>query len=146
MLACRRRRYRKTPWSLRLVDEQQVDADVVPRDAWVVLPALGQLHLLGDPRGDALLEDGGLALGELLHLGRVALPQADLAADGLGGVGVGADRTLVHPGAGERGVREQDDVELAGLEARPLLGALRGRVGVAGEEALALATGDQLLL
>lgn len=87
---------------LRLVDDQQVDPDVVPRDARVVLPALGQLHLLGDPRGHALLEDGGLSFGDLLHLGRVALAEAHLAPDRLGCVGVGADCALVHPGARER--------------------------------------------
>ena len=125
---------------------RQVHADVVPGDAGVVVPARRQLHLLGDPGGHALLEDRLLPLGELLGVGGVALAQAHLAADGLGGVGVGADRALVHPGAGQGGVGEHHHVELARLEAGPLVGALRGRVGVAGDQALAGATGDELAL
>ena len=131
---------------LRLVDDQHVDADVVPGDAGVVLPAFGQLHLLRDPSGDAFAQDRLVTLGELLALGGVATTQRDLALDRLGLFGVGADGLLVHARAAERGVAEQHGVVLAGLEPGPLLGALLRRVRVARREALPFATADRLLL
>jgi hypothetical protein len=51
---------------------------------------------------------------------------ARASADGLDLLDVGQDGLVVHLGAGERVVAEDDDVELAGLEGDPLLGALLG--------------------
>lgn len=129
---------------LGLVDDEQVEAELVPGDAGVVLPAGGDLELLGDPGGHALLQDGGLPLGDLLAAARVPLPQGDLAADRLGVVGVAAQGGLVHAGAAERGVGQQDDVELPSLEGSPLRGALLRGVGLGGDLALAVAAGHHL--
>jgi hypothetical protein len=77
---------------------------------------------------------------------RVAAAQGDRALDGLDLLDVGEDGLLVHLGAGERVEAEDHDVDLAALEELPLLGALLRRVGLGGDEALALAAADPLAL
>jgi hypothetical protein len=130
----------------RLVDDQHVDADVVPGDAGVELVALGQLEHLLHEGAHAVLEDRPLALGQVvgLLLGGVALAQLDLALEALDGLDVLEQRLLVHLGAAERVVAQDHDVVEAGLEGAPLLGALLGGVGLGGDVALALAAADLL--
>jgi hypothetical protein len=129
-----------------LVDDQHVDADVVPGDAGVELVALGQLEHLLDEGAHAVLEDRPVALGQVvgLLLGGVALAQLDLALEALDGLDVVQQRLLVHLGARERVVAQDHHVVEAGLEGAPLRGALLGCVGLRGEQALALAAGDLL--
>jgi hypothetical protein len=119
-----------------LVDDEHVDADVVPGDAGVELVALGQLEHLLHEGAHAVLEDRPLALGQVvgLLLGGVALAQLDLALEALDGLDVLEQRLLVHLGPAERVVAQDHDVVEAGLEGAPLLGALLGRVGLGGDE------------
>jgi hypothetical protein len=129
-----------------LVDDQHVDADVVPGDAGVELVALGQLEHLLYEGAHAVLEDRLVALGQVvgLLLGGVALAQLDLALEALDGLDVVQQRLLVHLGARERVVAQDHHVVEAGLEGAPLRGALLGRVGLRGEQTLAFAAGDPL--
>jgi hypothetical protein len=131
-----------------LIDDEHVDADVVPGDARVELVARGQLQHLLHEGAHAVLEDRPLALGQVVHalLGGVALAQLDLALEALDRVHVAQQRLLVHLGPPQRVVAEDHHVVETGLEGAPLLGALLGRVALGGDEALALAPADLLAI
>ena len=122
--------------ALRLVEHQQVNADIFPDDPRVVLPVFRELEALRDPASDPLLEHRFLALGELLSPADGALAQGHLPRDAGRRTGIFDDACLAHLRAGQRLVGHQDDVVLAGLEARPGGGAVGRRVRLAGLVAL----------
>jgi hypothetical protein len=94
--------------------------------------ALGELQALEDPRGDALLQNGPLALGAVLRVlvGDAAPLQRELPHDRRGLLYEGRRGVHVHARAAHGAVGQQDEVVLAGLETGPLLGALFGLVGL----------------
>ncbi len=136
-----------------LVDDEHVDADLVPRDAGVVLPVGRQREDLLDPRAHAVLEQRPLALRQILLIPGALhlllegpLAQGDRARDGLDLLDVGEHLLLVHLGPRHRVEAEDHDVDLAALQKGPLLGPLLRRVGVGGDDALAGAAADLLAL
>ena len=132
----------------RLVDDEHVDADFVPDDAGVVGLALRELEGLRDPGGEAVLEQGLVALAELVGVlvAEVTLAQVDRSPHCLDRIDVLDDGLLADLRAAERVEAEDHDIGLAALERDPLGGPLVAAVGLGGDEALALAAGEALAL